>query len=148
MIVSLTNTTIGGPIVRAAFLPILLLALLVAPGQAQEHSSQQGHEGMSMSMEDSTLPAKLLADKRESEFNHRLAGFFVIVAGIFMLFQADLEKRSPWTRHVWPASFLVSGIFLAVWSDTELWPSGIGIGWRLCRTIPKCGNTRRTPSYC
>ena len=33
--------------------------------------------------------AKILADKRESEFNHHLAGIFVAIAGLFMLIGAD-----------------------------------------------------------
>ena len=113
---------------RAVVLPIVLVTFLTAiQVRAQEHSDQQGREVMSMPMDkqhDSALKAKLLADKRESEFNHRLAGVFVIVAGIFMLFHENLEKRFNWTKYVWPATFLISGVFLLVWSDTELWPFG------------------------
>jgi hypothetical protein len=28
------------------------------------------------------------------------------------------------TKYVWPACFLTAGIFVLVWSDTELWPFG------------------------
>jgi putative copper resistance protein D len=69
-------------------------------------------------------PSKMMADKRESEFNHRMAGLFVIVAGVFMLIQTDLDEQFQWTKYVWPATFLTSGVFLLVWSDTELWPFG------------------------
>lgn len=115
-------------IIRAAVLPIMLLVLLM-PQQAstQEQTDQLGQEGMPMSMDkpqDSAQLAKLLADKRESEFNHRLAGVLVIVAGVFMLFHENIGKRLPSAKYVWPATFLVSGIFLLVWSDTELWPFG------------------------
>jgi hypothetical protein len=68
MILNLTDVPTCRQIMRGTFLKVLLLALLVAPGHPQEHSSQQGHEGTPMSMKDSTLQGKLLADKRDSEF--------------------------------------------------------------------------------
>jgi hypothetical protein len=69
-------------------------------------------------------PAKLLADKKESEFNHHLAGLFVVLGGLFILAQGGLTRRWPWTKYIWPATFLLSGLFVLVWSDTELWPFG------------------------
>ena len=128
MIPRLNDAATWRLIMRAAVLPIMLLALLMPQrASTQEQSDQLGQEGMSMSMEkpqDSAQLAKLLADKRESEFNHRLAGVFVIVAGVFMLFHENIEKRLPSAKYVWPATFLVSGVFLLGWSDTELWPFG------------------------
>lgn len=120
----------------AALPPLILSVILFLPLLA--HSQQQpmdmdhsGHAGMSMPMDQTAdaatqarLQAKVLADKRESEFNHHLAGFFVIVAGVFVLFQGEFEKRLTATKYVWSASFLLSGVFLLVWSDTELWPFG------------------------
>ena len=85
------------------------------------------HAGMSMPVDEALDPArqaKLLADKRESEFNHHLAGFFVVLAGLFILAEANLRDRWPWVRFAWPACFILSGIFILVWSDTELWPFG------------------------
>lgn len=110
-------------------LPVVLWLILFAPVLAgsQDQPMDHGHDGMSMPMDqpaDAAAQAKLLADKHESEFNHHLAGFFVIVAGLFMLFQTEFEKRWAGTKYIWPASFLISGLFLLVWSDTELWPFG------------------------
>ena len=88
------------------------------------------HAGMSMPMDDSVDPtdptrqAKLLADKRESEFNHHLAGFFVLLAGILLLAEGSIRERWPLFRLVWPLCFLLSGLFVLIWSDTELWPFG------------------------
>jgi putative copper resistance protein D len=67
--------------------------------------------------------AKRLADKKESEFNHHLAGFFTAFGGAFILVQMIFGKNSS-LKYSWPASFLLSGIFVLVWSDTELWPFG------------------------
>jgi len=69
------------------------------------------------------MAAKLLADKRESEFNHHLAGFFVVLAGLFILAEADIRYRWPSVRYAWPLCFILSGFFVLIWSDTELWPS-------------------------
>lgn len=108
----------------AIFLPLLLLH---APARAQDHSMHEMHAGMPVAADQSLDPAreaKLLADKRESEFNHHLAGFFVVLAGLFILAEGNVRDRWPWIRFAWPACFILSGIFVLVWSDTELWPFG------------------------
>ena len=94
---------------------------------AQDHSIHEGHQGhavMNGTYGNSDSPAKLLADKKESEFNHHLAGFLVMLGGLFMLAHGTLTNRWPSARYVWPFTFLLSGLFLLVWSDTELWPFG------------------------
>jgi copper resistance protein D len=94
---------------------------------AQEHSMHEMHAGMAMPMDDSADPvrhARLLADKRESEFNHHLAGFFVLLAGMLLLAEGSIRERWPLFRLFWPVCFLLSGFFVLVWSDTELWPFG------------------------
>jgi putative copper resistance protein D len=88
-----------------------------------------GHEAISMNMSPNSLDdpetqAKLLADKRESEFNHHFAGLLVLLAGMFILAETDLTPRWHYLRFAWPATFLISGLFLLIWSDTELWPFG------------------------
>jgi putative copper resistance protein D len=108
---------------------VLFVLATAAQGQSQsEHQAHEGHGGMSMpgSEEPMTaaMRAKLLADKAESEFNHHLAGFFVALAGLVILFQNPLIRAWPAIKYAWPACFLLSGIFLLVWSDTELWPFG------------------------
>ena len=70
------------------------------------------------------LKAKHARDKRESEFNHHLAGVLVILAALFFLGQPALTKRWPDARYAWPVCFLIAGIFLLVFSDTEIWPFG------------------------
>jgi copper resistance protein D len=130
---------LGAGVVLSLAIFVCLFAWL--PPRASLHAEQQAHESMSMSMPmpmsmPTTMPitttgemgpamkAKLLADKKESEFNHHLAGFFVVLAGAFMLLQGVFVKRWPAAKYAWPACFLLSGIFLLVWSDTELWPFG------------------------
>jgi len=85
------------------------------------------HGEMSMAMSNSADPAlmaKLLADKRESEFNHHLAGFFVLLAGLFILAETSLPGQRLLVPLAWSLCFLISGFFVLIWSDSELWPLG------------------------
>ncbi len=68
--------------------------------------------------------AKQLADKRESEFNHHLAGALLILAALFFLAQDRLTRRWPAAKYAWAACLLFAGYFLLVFSDTEIWPFG------------------------
>jgi len=68
--------------------------------------------------------AKQLADKRESEFNHHLAGVMLILAALFFLAQERLARRWPAAKYAWAACLLFAGFFLLVFSDTEIWPFG------------------------
>jgi putative copper resistance protein D len=108
-------------------------AATTVAGQEQQpiHHNHAGDQGMAMPMDGpmdeaahAKMEAKTLADKKESEFNHHLAGFFVALAGVFVLFEPHLAKRWALVKYVWPACFLLAGIFVLVWSDTELWPFG------------------------
>jgi copper resistance protein D len=86
------------------------------------------HGAMSMD-ETPEQQATRLSYKRESEFNHHLAGFLVMVAGVFLLMQERLGKRWPGVRYVWPSCFLLAGVYLALFSDTEIWPVGHETLW-------------------
>ena len=68
--------------------------------------------------------AKQLADKRESEFNHHLAGVLMILAALFFLAQNRLAGRWPAAHYTWAACLLFAGFFLLLFSDTEIWPFG------------------------
>jgi len=68
--------------------------------------------------------AKQLADKRESEFNHHLAGALLILAALFFLAQDRLVRSWPVANYAWAACLLFAGYFLLVFSDTEIWPFG------------------------
>jgi len=121
-----------GNMKRICWVAMLMLAAVAVPNarQPSPHEGHGAHPGMSIPMPMDTDPmrpesqAKLLADKNESEFNHHLAGFFVALGAVFILFQERLPKRWRAANYVWPACFLLSGLFVLVWSDTELWPFG------------------------
>jgi putative copper resistance protein D len=109
-------------------LGIVCVFLTLTPRLAScaEDDSMHGiHAGMSMPMDnalDAATQAKLLSDKRESEFNHHLAGLLVLAAGLFLIAEGNIRARWPLARQAWPLCFLLSGAFVFVFSDTELWP--------------------------
>ncbi len=109
--------------VISTVMPILFALQL--PLRAQDHSPREMHAGMSMDqVPDPIRQARLLADKRESEFNHHVAGVFVVLAGLFLLAEGSIRNRWPFVRYAWPLCFLLGGLFVLTWSDTELWPFG------------------------
>src|SRR6478752_2717976 len=66
-------------------------------------------------------------NKAPSEFNHHIAGWTLIGVGSLVLasfFSPNLRAL----RYVWPALFLLAGMFLALWSDGEIWPRG-NLNW-------------------
>jgi len=115
-----------------ALLSAWLVFLFTPLARPQQHD-MDNMPGMNMNVpaapEDPAQAAKRLADKQESEFNHHLAGLFIIFAGIFILAENHLVKRWPLVRYVWPMCFLAAGLFVLVFSDSEIWPFGPQTPW-------------------
>jgi putative copper resistance protein D len=112
---------------------LFVVALLVFQPAARSQEAMQDMPGMEanegekhlLSSEgDRAAQVKLLADRRESEFNHHLAGFLIVLAGVFILAQELLAARWPLARYAWPLCFLAAGLFVLIFSDTEIWPLG------------------------
>lgn len=59
-----------------------------------------------------------------SEFNHRVAGLFLLLIGLSELGHSVRPHSSLWTRLVLPSALGIVGVFLLVWSDHEAWPIG------------------------
>jgi uncharacterized membrane protein len=98
----------------------------------QEHDMENmpGMEtNVPLAAETQAQTAKRLADKQESEFNHHLAGVLLIIAGLFILFDEHIRRRSALSRYVWPTCFLLAGLFVLIFSDTEIWPFGPQTPW-------------------
>lgn len=120
--------------VLASLIPLNVAS--VAAKATSKNPPHTGHEGMEMSMpmadvspSDPERQATALKNKQESEFNHHLAGLLIILAGLFLLGDSALRERWPLTRFAWPACFLLAGLLLLVFSDTELWPFGPQSWW-------------------
>jgi len=85
--------------------------------------------GMDAQISDHGLSASSVADpdKGPSELNHHIAGLFLIAIGLSLIL-SDHSRALTWLRWVPPALFIAAGIFLAAWSDSEIWPRG-ALGW-------------------
>lgn len=142
MIVSGRCVRIGAAFLSAAVLIALGAGLRVARAQNPASAAHPMHDGMAMPMEmpmegmednqhgqSGPTAEELLAWKKVSEFNHHLAGFLVVLAGIFILAEPWLRNRWSIIRFAWPVCFVLSGVFVLVWSDTELWPWGPQSWW-------------------
>jgi len=114
--------------------------LLLFPGvtTAQQHSApdmpdmpgmDHGSMPMSPAPENPAVVSERLKGKLQSEFNHHLAGMFLIIAGAFILGEDRLAKLWPGLQYVWPACFLAGGIFLLFLSDMDVWPFGPLTPW-------------------
>jgi copper resistance protein D len=130
----LTGNTLK-PQIMLAFLITIVVALFLMPNAPMlaQQDNMQDMPGMDMQQssapETPAMQAKHARDMKESEFNHRLAGVLVGLAGVFLLMQDKLAKRWPGVRYVWPCCFLAAGIYLLIFSDTEMWPFGPQSPW-------------------
>ena len=94
------------------FLMLVLPSLLsLAPASAP----QLTHEEVTSSPIDK--------DKKPSELNHRIAGGFLLAIGVCIIV-SERYKSLAWLRWLPPILFIAAGLFLAAWSDIEIWPRG------------------------
>ena len=109
---------------------VLLLSVFVPSARSQhDMSNMQGMPRMdqpNMVMPESAAQNR---DARVSEFNHRLVGFILFIASIFVLADEYSERRWLSLRYVWPMCFLMAGIFVLIFSDAEIWPFGTQTPW-------------------
>jgi hypothetical protein len=114
--------------IRLAIPLLLLIAAwpfcLFALQQAMPHQHRMPDGTMMSDSATPESPAKIEADKRFSEFNHRFAGLFVMLAGLLTLLEPLLAKRFSFIRYLWFLFFLIPGMYLFVLSDDESWPVG------------------------
>ena len=62
-------------------------------------------------------------NKIPSELNHHIAGYFLIAIGVMVICGRKYE-RLRFLQGLWPLLFIGAGLFLAAWSDDEIWPRG------------------------
>ncbi len=62
-------------------------------------------------------------DRAFSEFNHHLAGFFLLAIGI-LAFLSHASKKLSFLGKTWPFFFILPGLYLAFMSDPDVWPMG------------------------
>ena len=117
----LQAASVGASIVLAVFCMLLLVSAVPLYAQlgGGGHSSAHDHHGASgRGWEGSTQGVAY------SEFNHHLAGFFVLLVGCAELSQALYLPSLLWARLLLPAAMLLGSVILLVGSDHEAWPIG------------------------
>jgi hypothetical protein len=106
---------------RRLYVFFLLAGLLcLSPGSRAQAAANEQQDAISPS-------AAVDPDKAASELNHHIAGLLLIVIGAMVICGQRYRKLAPLQR-LWPLLFIAAGIFLAVWSDAEIWPRG-NLGW-------------------
>ena len=109
---------------RLMWLAIVIIFLLVSSGQAQQHGSapqpshQHGAPAVAGQWDGSP------EGKAYSEFNHHMAGVFVLLIGLSELRGALGVAMLAWSRFLLPLAMLSAGGFLMIWSDHDAWPIG------------------------
>lgn len=86
--------------------------ILLSEGVAQ-------HVGLTLPSWDGSAEGKAY-----SEFNHRLAGAFILLIGLSELHGALGIAAWSWMRFLLPGAMLAAGTYLVVWSDHDAWPIG------------------------
>ena len=108
----------------AIFLCVASLAFAVSAGH--DHASFPDEQGHHHAGSASSEPR--WEGSREgiaySEFNHHLAGIFLLLIGLSELRQALGWPVLAWTRFLLPGALGVAGLFLLIWSDHDSWPIG------------------------
>jgi cell division protein FtsW (lipid II flippase) len=59
----------------------------------------------------------------DSEWNHHVAGYVLIASAILYVIGLSVSPLS-WARSSWIILLIAAAVFLAVWSDKEIWPRG------------------------
>ena len=104
---------------------VLAATLLLSPSlQAQHHDPGARHAGSLHDGQDSYIWEGSPEGKTYSEFNHHLAGAFVLLMGLSELGGSLALTSLAWSRFLLPLAMLGAGLYLLGWSDHEAWPIG------------------------
>jgi len=99
---------------------LIAIACLLASQPVLAHESSQ-------TLSATTTSQTVDPNKGPSELNHHIAGWALMGIGL-LAFANLLLPRHKVHAHIWPALFVLAGLFLALWSDSEIWPRG-NLSW-------------------
>jgi hypothetical protein len=66
-------------------------------------------------------------NKGPSEFNHHVAGWILVEVSLLFIVTLIFPELKGY-RYIWPCLLVAAGLFLALWSDGEIWPRG-NLNW-------------------
>ena len=108
------------PKVLAPLFGVIAFACLAASQPLLVHASSQ-------TLSSATASQEVDPNKGPSELNHHIAGWALIGVGLVPL-ASLLFPHCGTHRYIWPALLVLAGLFLALWSDGEIWPRG-NLSW-------------------
>ncbi|TLY17721.1 MAG: hypothetical protein E6K69_01775 [Nitrospirae bacterium] len=107
-------------VVCAVMLSAPAVAQHLGTGHESAHQQDTSHEtGVAGAIWEGSQ-----AGKAFSEFNHHIAGIFVLLIGLSELREALAVALLAGTRFMLPIGLLGAGTYLIIWSDHEAWPIG------------------------
>ena len=74
-----------------------------------------------------TAPQDADPNTGPSELNHHIAGYALVGVGVLAL-ASLLSPKYQSCRYLWTILFVLVGLYLALWSDAEIWPRG-NLNW-------------------
>lgn len=95
----------------------------LATVQSDHHTHSQAPRSEQQPSPEVAATPELLRGEPFSEFNHRLAGIFLVVGGLFFLAQNSFFMRWRFGKYVFPLCMFLPGIYLLFLSDPK-WPFG------------------------
>jgi len=107
------------PRVLVPLFGVIVFACLAANWPVFSHSGSQTLS--------SSTPQEVDPNRDPSELNHHVAGWALIGVGLVQLASLFFPGCRTY-RYIWPAIFVLAGLFLALWSDGEIWPRG-NLNW-------------------
>ena len=112
-------------------MPIVLLTVVAGPVCAQpgdaSHELAPGHGDAHGDSHTRTAGSHWEGSAEGvaySDFNHHMAGIFILMVGLTELWGALGIGLLAWSRFLLPAAMFGAGSFLLIWSDHEAWPIG------------------------
>ena len=117
----------GVPMRATSYVLILWLSVTGLSGFADSVMMIRAAGQHSIGFSGPVSPASMDPNKAPSEFNHHIAGWALIGVG-FLVVASLLFPDLSALRCAWPTLFLLAGLFLALWSDAEIWPRG-NLNW-------------------
>ena len=113
-----------------------MLLVTAAPLYAQlgegGHSSGHDHHGASVGGWEGSAQGVAY-----SEFNHHLAGLFLLLMGCAELSQSLRQLSLLWARFLLPAAMLFDSVILLVGSGDEVWPGSLSFAQTLSGHDPE-----------
>ncbi|MBX9660019.1 MAG: hypothetical protein K2X00_15745 [Nitrospiraceae bacterium] len=111
------NKTGADSHVISSVLTFFAIILIHTFASGEDPGHHHGNPGTMASMWEGSPQGKAY-----SEFNHHIAGVFVILIALSEFL--TLAKSLAWIRFLLPVAMLAAGSYLIIWSDHDAWPIG------------------------